>query len=488
MAITKFKNKVRAEAELELSQATANRVPVLNSSKEFVSSAVTDTELGYLSGLTSSAQDQIDDAQADATQALSDAADALSAANAAQSDINDHLSDTADAHDASAISIADANTQFTATDVEGALDEAMDAAQAAQADATQALSDASDAQADIDDLISLSGVAANSTNLGTFTGSTIPDSSTIKGALQSLESFVEALPDPMEYKGSWNASTNSPTLANGTGNNGDVYHVSAAGSVDFGAGSISFAIGDKVVYNGSIWEKWDMTDAVSSVNSQTGAVVLEADDIDLASGYAAAAGTVSAADNIQEALQKIDGNAADAQADATQALSDAAAAQSDINDHISDASDAHDASAISVLDTAANFTGTDVEAVLAELQDNIDAISFGSSNDINETSFAMANNQASPANITGFAFANASVRSFEALVSVEIDATADSFESFKLLGVQKGASWDMSIMATGDDSGVAFSITNAGQIQYTSANSAGFSSGAIKFRAIVTSI
>jgi hypothetical protein len=41
--------------------------------------------------------------------------------------------------------------------------------------------------------------------------------------------------------------------------------------------------------------------------------------------------------------------------------------------HTGDTSDAHDASAISVLDTAANFTGTDVEAVLAELQDNIDA-------------------------------------------------------------------------------------------------------------------
>jgi hypothetical protein len=45
--------------------------------------------------------------------------------------------------------------------------------------------------------------------------------------------------------------------------------------------------------------------------------------------------------------------------------------------HIADTSDAHDASAISVLDTAANFTGTDVEAVLAELQDNIDGIAPG---------------------------------------------------------------------------------------------------------------
>jgi len=45
--------------------------------------------------------------------------------------------------------------------------------------------------------------------------------------------------------------------------------------------------------------------------------------------------------------------------------------------HIADATDAHDASAISVLDTGGNFTGTDVEAVLAELQDNIDGLSGG---------------------------------------------------------------------------------------------------------------
>lgn len=42
--------------------------------------------------------------------------------------------------------------------------------------------------------------------------------------------------------------------------------------------------------------------------------------------------------------------------------------------HLADAADAHDASAVSVLDTAGHFTGTDVEAVLDELQDNIDAI------------------------------------------------------------------------------------------------------------------
>jgi len=45
--------------------------------------------------------------------------------------------------------------------------------------------------ANVDDLISLSGVAENSSGLGTFTGSTISDASTIKDALQDLETAVE---------------------------------------------------------------------------------------------------------------------------------------------------------------------------------------------------------------------------------------------------------------------------------------------------------
>ena len=46
----------------------------------------------------------------------------------------------------------------------------------------------------VDDLITLSGVAEGSVNLGTFTGDTISDSLTIKAALQELETAFEALP------------------------------------------------------------------------------------------------------------------------------------------------------------------------------------------------------------------------------------------------------------------------------------------------------
>ncbi len=116
------------------------------------------------------------------------------------------------------------------------------------------------------------------------------------------------------------------------------------------------------------------------------------------------------------------------------------------------------------------------------------AATGGSANDIPETSFSGANNQASAANVTGLAFANANVRSFEALVSVTIDATSDLFEVFKLHGVQRGADWILSYDSSGDTSEIVFSITNAGQVQYTSGNYSGFSSLAMKFRAITTAV
>jgi hypothetical protein len=83
----------------------------------------------------------------------------------------------------------------------------------------------------------------------------------------------------MEYQGSYNPSTNSPTLADGTGSAGDVYRVSVAASRNLGSGSISFEIGDLVIYNGSVWQKADTTDAVTTVAGRTGDITLTVADI-----------------------------------------------------------------------------------------------------------------------------------------------------------------------------------------------------------------
>jgi hypothetical protein len=68
--------------------------------------------------------------------------------------------------------------------------------------------------------------------------------------------LVSQLPNSvMEYKGTWSAATNTPTLVNGTGNQGDVYLCNVAGTVNFGAGAIAFVVGDQVIYSGSIWQR-----------------------------------------------------------------------------------------------------------------------------------------------------------------------------------------------------------------------------------------
>lgn len=131
---------------------------------------------------------------------------------------------------------------------------------------------------------------------------------------------------------------------------------------------------------------------------------------------------------------------------------------------------------------------TDIDHNSITNNHNLTTDIFVSTGDIKLTSFNIANNQVAAADVTGFAFANATIRSFLAHVSVTIDATADLFEEFTLSGIQRAADWQLRASSGGDSSGITFSITNAGQIQYTSGNYAGFSSGLIEFRAIITNI
>jgi hypothetical protein len=86
--------------------------------------------------------------------------------------------------------------------------------------------------------------------------------------------LVSQLPNSvMEYKGTWNAATNTPTLVNGTGNQGDVYLCNVAGTTDFGAGPITFAVGDQAIYSGTIWQK-----AGGSTGTVTSVAVTETGD------------------------------------------------------------------------------------------------------------------------------------------------------------------------------------------------------------------
>ena len=53
------------------------------------------------------------------------------------------------------------------------------------------------------------------------------------------------------YLGTWNANTNTPTIADGTGTAGQFYIVTVAGTWN----SLTFAVGDQVYYNGTVWQR-----------------------------------------------------------------------------------------------------------------------------------------------------------------------------------------------------------------------------------------
>jgi trimeric autotransporter adhesin len=84
--------------------------------------------------------------------------------------------------------------------------------------------------------------------------------------LKTVSSVINAI-GALNYKGTWNASTNNPTLTSGVGTKGDYYVVSVAGSTNLD-GTTLWGVGDWAVFNGSIWQKVDGGDT-SAVTSLT---------------------------------------------------------------------------------------------------------------------------------------------------------------------------------------------------------------------------
>ena len=82
----------------------------------------------------------------------------------------------------------------------------------------------------------------------------------------------------LNYQGTWDASTNTPTLTSSVGVNGYYYIVATAGSTNLN-GITDWQIGDWLMFNGTVWQKIDQSNLVTSVNGQTGAVSLTTTNI-----------------------------------------------------------------------------------------------------------------------------------------------------------------------------------------------------------------
>jgi len=96
-------------------------------------------------------------------------------------------------------------------------------------------------------------------------------SQSVLDTLTSLQSQITAMAGFVNYEGTWNASTNIPTLISSVGTKGDYYVVSTTGTTNLN-GITTWTQGDWAIFNGSSWEKVDNTDLVTSVAGRTGAV------------------------------------------------------------------------------------------------------------------------------------------------------------------------------------------------------------------------
>ena len=116
------------------------------------------------------------------------------------------------------------------------------------------------------------------TGLNLTGGGTIAATDSILQAFGKVQNQISGMVGGVTFQGTWNASTNTPTLTSSVGTKGYYYIVDVAGSTNLN-GITDWKIGDWAIFNGTTWDKVDNTDAVSSVNGFTGAVSLTTSNI-----------------------------------------------------------------------------------------------------------------------------------------------------------------------------------------------------------------
>lgn len=152
------------------------------------------------------------------------------------------------------------------------------------------------------------------------------------------------------------------------------------------------------------------------------------------------------------------------------------------------------ASTVIIADTSKNIisSGTSTTelsylvGVTGSLQTQITAATYAY--DIKPATASIANNTASPTNISGLSFSSASVRSARVQYHIYLNSSTSSLieaGSFELAYRSSTTGWDVINRAYGGDTtGVTLTATTAGAVQYTSPNIGGSSySGVIAFRA-----
>ena len=105
-----------------------------------------------------------------------------------------------------------------------------------------------------------------------FPGGIATLDNTGKVPIDQLPTFLASATN---FKGTWNANSNTPTLSPTSNVAGDYYTVSDAGSTDLACtqSCSSWGVGDWAVFNGTAWGRVPNTGGVTSTFGRTGAIV-----------------------------------------------------------------------------------------------------------------------------------------------------------------------------------------------------------------------
>jgi len=150
-----------------------------------------------------------------------------------------------------------------------------------------------------------SGSLTYSAGLFTFTPYALPTAtSSVLGGVKvdnntivinnGIISVGGALTNATIFKGSWDASTNTPTLVSNNGIAGHEYIVSVAGTRNLGNGSKTYSVGDLLIYDGTNWAQIPGGNNVTAFNTRQGSITLTSSDVTTALGFTPPADTGSA--------------------------------------------------------------------------------------------------------------------------------------------------------------------------------------------------
>jgi hypothetical protein len=96
--------------------------------------------------------------------------------------------------------------------------------------------------------------------------------------LKTVSSITNAI-GALNYKGTWNASTNTPTITSGVGVKGDYYVVSANGTTTID-GISNWGVGDWITFNGTAWQRVEGGADLNGVNlSVSGVATIPTEEV-----------------------------------------------------------------------------------------------------------------------------------------------------------------------------------------------------------------